>query len=254
MDKQEINTSDEYTIDLLQILKAIWKHAWMVAAAGIIGAVVGFCISNFTIAPTYSANVKLYVNNSSFSLGSASVSISPSQLSAAQSLVKTYGEILGSRSTLERIIDKAGLDCSWRTLSGMIQYGQLNGTEIMRVTVTCGDPYKASNIANTIAEVLPVRISEIIDGASMEVVDSAVPELNKIAPSITRYTMMGFLLGIMLIVGIIVIFVLLDDTVHDEEYIIKTYRYPILGRVPDISENGNKYYGYYGHKNQNAKQ
>ncbi|MBP3918781.1 MAG: hypothetical protein J6I50_06380 [Clostridia bacterium] len=254
MDKQEINTSDEYTIDLLQILKAIWKHAWMVAAAGIIGAVVGFCISNFTIAPTYSANVKLYVNNSSFSLGSASVSISPSQLSAAQSLVKTYGEILGSRSTLERIIDKAGLDCSWRTLSGMIQYGQLNGTEIMRVTVTCGDPYKASNIANTIAEVLPVRISEIIDGASMEVVDSAVPELNKIAPSITRYTMMGFLLGIMLIVGIIVIFVLLDDTVHDEEYIIKTYRYPILGRVPDISENSNKYYGYYGQKNQNAKQ
>lgn len=254
MDKQQINTSDEYTIDLLQILKAIWKHAWIVVIAGIIGAVVGFCIPNFTIAPTYSANVKLYVNNSSFSLGSTSISISPSQLSAAQSLAKTYGEILNSRSTLERIIEKAGLDCSWRTLSGMIQYGQLNGTEIMRVTVTCGDPYEASNIANTIAEVLPVRISEIIDGASMEIVDSAVPELNKIGPNITRYTMTGFLLGIMLIVGIIVILVLLDDTVHDEEYIIKTYHYPILGRVPDISENRNKYYGYYGHKNQNAKQ
>ena len=34
--------------------------------------------------------------------------------------VKTYGEILDSRTTLERIIDKADVDYNWKQLSGMM--------------------------------------------------------------------------------------------------------------------------------------
>lgn len=118
----------------------------------------------------------------------------------------------------------------------------------MRVTVTGEDPYEVSKIANCIAEVLPIRISEIIDGASMEVVDSAIPNLNKISPSITKYTAVGFILGIFLSIGIIVIFAMLDDTIHDEEYILKTYNYPILAKIPNLLDMNSKEYGYYSAK------
>ncbi len=248
MEKQEKNIEEYYTIDIIHIAKTLWKRAWLIALCGLWAAVIGFVISAFVITPTYSSNIKLYVNNSSFSLGNTNFSISASELTAAQSLVRTYGDILDSRSTYERVIEKADVDYTWKELSEMIKYAPSNDTEIMRVTVTCENPYEASKIANTIAEVLPVRISEIIDGASMEVVDSAVPELEKVAPNITRYTALGLILGMFLSVIAVAISALLDGAVHDEEYVLRTYDYPILGKVPDLLNTGNKSYGYYSVK------
>ena len=127
----------------------------------------------------------------------------------------------------------------------MIAYAPSNDTEVMKVTVTCEDPYVASRIANTIAEVLPVRIAEIIDGASMEVVDTAIPDLNKIAPSITRYTAVGLMLGVVFSVVVLAVVAMMDDAIHDEEYVLRTYDYPILGKVPNLLNTGSKQYGYY---------
>lgn len=250
MGRQENNAREYYTIDLLHIAKTLWRRIWVVALCGLLAAVIGFSIAAFAIAPTYSSFVKLYVNNTSFSLGNTNFSISSSELTAAQSLVKTYGEILGSRTTLERVIEKTGYDYTWQELSEKIVYKPSNNTEIMLVTVTSEDPYEASKIANTIAEVLPTRIAEIIDGASMEVVDYAVPDLQKVAPSITRYTAVGLVLGVLFALVALTVMALLDGTVHDEEYVLRVYDYPILGKVPDLLDSGNKSYGYYARKDQ----
>ena len=115
----------------------------------------------------------------------------------------------------------------------------------MKVTVTTKDPYEAAKIANGIAEVLPIRVAEIIDGASMEVVDSAIPNLNKVGPSITNYTAIGLILGVLLSAGVVVVFAIMDDTIHDEEYILQTYGCPILAKVPDLLNSGGKHYGDY---------
>ena len=199
MERQEKTSGEYYTIDVLHILKTLWRRAWLIALAGLLAAGIGFSLAAFAIAPTYSSSIMLYVNNSSFSLGNTSFSISSSEITAAQSLVKTYGEILNNRTTLERVIDKAGVPYTYQELYKMLEAAPSNETEIMKVTVTSEDPYEAAKIANCIAEVLPVRISEIIDGASMEVVDSAIPVLEKVAPSITKYTAIGMVLGILLL-------------------------------------------------------
>lgn len=253
MENMEKINREYYTIDILHIVKSLWSKAWLIILSGLLAAAIGFGVSSFVITPTYSSSVKLYVNNSSFALGNTSFSISSSEITAAQSLVRTYGEILGSRSTLERIIDKAGVDYSWHELADMIVSQPSNDTEIMKVTVTCEDPYVASKLANTIAEVLPVRISEIIDGASMEVVDSAIPNLSKVAPSITKYTAVGMILGVLFTMIIIIIAALLDGTIRDEEYVLKTYDYPILGKVPDLLGPGSKAYAYYSQRKPKDK-
>lgn len=253
MERLEKAEGEYYAIDVLHIAKSLLKRSWLIILSGLLAAAVGFGISAFVIPPKYSSYVKLYVNNSSFSLGNTSFSISSSELTAAQSLVKTYGDILNSRSTLERVIEKTGVDYTWKELSSMITYGSSNGTEIMKVTVTSEDPYEASKIANSIAEVLPIRISEIIDSASMEVVDSAIPELDKVAPSITKYTAIGLILGVVISVLALIIAALMDDTIHDEEYILNTYDYPILGKVPDLLNNSGRSYGYYSQKKSKGK-
>ena len=245
MDKQDKKIGEYYTIDLAHIFKALVKRMWLIALAGFTAAVCAFVWAAFIIAPSYSSSIMLYVNNSSFSLGNTSFSISSSEISAAQSLVKTYAELLNNRTTLERVVEKSGLEYTYKELSEMITAAPANETEIMRVTITAKDPYHAAKIANTIAEVLPNRISEIIDGASMEVVDSAIPNLEKIAPSVSKYTAVGFIIGFILMSIFVVIFALMDDTIHDEEYVLKTYDYPILAKIPDLVNPSSSKYGYY---------
>lgn len=241
MENQEKNYSEYYTIDIMHILKALWSRIWIILVCGFLCAAIGFSIASFVIKPSYSSNIKLYINNSSISIGSNTFSISSSELTAAQGLLKTYGEILNSRSTLERVIKKANIDYSWKELLDYISYSSVNGTEIMEVTVTCNNPKEACKIANTIADVLPVRIEEIIDGASMEIVDKAVENPKKVSPNVGQYSLKGFFIGLFLSALIIALFAVLDGTIHDEDYIIHNYDYPILGKVPNLS---NKPQGY----------
>ena len=245
MNVTDRNQSEYNSVDVLYIIKNLWGRAWIIILSGILCAAVAFCFAAFLIAPKYSSSIMLYVNNSSFSLGNTSFSISSSEITAAQSLVKTYRELLINRTTLERVIEKTDAPYTYKELAKLIEAAPSNETEIMKVTVTTEDPYEAARIANCIAEVLPVRISEIIDGASMEVVDSAVPELDKVAPSITQFTAIGLLIGLVLSVSVLVVNIIFDDTINDEEYILQTYKHPILAKVPNLVNPGAGSYQYY---------
>ena len=245
MEQSKINTKEYFVIDLTHIIKTLIQRAWLIIIASFIGAAIGFSIAAFAIAPTYSSSIMLYVNNSSFTVGDIGFSISSSEISAAQSLVKTYTVLLKNRTTLEEIIKTTGVDYEWKELYNMIEAAPVNGTEIMGVTVTCEDPYEAEKIANGIARILPRRISEVVEGSSMEVVDSAIAVKEKVAPSITGFTAIGFVLGALLSCLFVVVLALIDNTVHDEEYILNTYNYPILAKIPDLLETPTKRYGYY---------
>ncbi len=242
------NSSDYYVVDALHIIKTIWHKIWIVIIAGVVSAAIGFSIASFVVTPTYSSSIMLYVNNSAISLNGKSFSISSSEISAAQSLLKTYVVILNNRTTLEKIIEKADLPYSTNELSHMIDASSVNDTEVMKVTVTCEDPDEAAKIVNCIAEVLPIRISEIIDGASMEVVDSGVPNTQKVFPSVSNFTEIGLVIGLLISVVALVILALRDNTIHDEEYLLQNYDYPILAKIPDLYSVNQKEYGYYSRR------
>ncbi len=253
MDKNQATGKEYYTIDIMHIIRSVWYKAWVIILVAILAGTAGFCYSAFGIDPDYSSSILLYVNSSSINLGNTSLSISAADLSTAERLVKTYTELLKNRTTLERVAEKSGLGYTYGQLNGMIRAGSSNETEIMRVTVTCKDPYDAAKIANTIAEVLPVRVSEIIDGTSMEVVDSAIPNENKIAPNITRFTATYMMVGAVIAMAIIALFAILDDTIHDETYVIQNYNYPILAKVPDLLGAPSSGYSYNYYKSRGRR-
>ena len=169
-------------IDLLRLLNAYWHRLWMIVIAAIVCGGLGFSYAAFILEPTYKAEALMYVNNSSISVGSTSFSISPSELSAAQSLVDTYVVILKTRTTLEKVIEKADLKYTYEQLSKMISSGSISNTEVFNIDVTSNDPAEAELIANTIAKVLPERISGIVDGSSVRIVDYAVKPSAKAGP------------------------------------------------------------------------
>lgn len=251
--KKDKNEQEYYVLDVFGILSLLWKRLWVIILSGIIAAAVAFSYSNFLITPRYSARIMLYVNNSSFSVGSTSFSISSSEISAAQSLVKTYIVVLNNRTTLEEVIQNTGVSYTYEQLSGMIDAAPINSTEVFAVRVTSTNPYEAVKIANGIAEVLPERVADIIEGASMRLVDKAVVNLNKVYPSITKYTAAGFVVGALIAAIIIVIIGLKDDSIHDDDYILNNYDFPILAKIPDINDGSEKHYGYYSYRSHKSR-
>ena len=245
------NEDDVIEIDLLHILELLISKLWMIVLSALIFAGALFSYAHFMITPKYQSSAMFYVNNNNLNIGSSSFSISSSDISASQSLVDTYIVILKTRNTLNSVIKKANLDYSYTELNNMVSASAVNSTEVFKVTVTSTDPKEASDIANTIAEVLPDKISEIVTGSGAKVVDYAVVEPNKVSPSITKYTAIGGLAGAFLACLIIVLKDFFDDVIRDDSYLSNTYDdVPILAIIPNLgNKNDTSYYykknGYY---------
>ncbi len=205
MEEQKKESTVYYTVDLLYVCKYIWRRLWIVLVSGVVLATAGFCVAEFVVTPRYESSVLLYVRNEVAS------DLSASDLDASQSLVNTCGVILYARSTLEYVIRETGVAYDAGTLSKMVEAVAEDKTEVLRVTVTSTDPYEAAQIANSIARVLPDRVAEIVKGASVTLVDEAVPNLEKAYADPGRFTVIGLVLGLMLSGGSLAVMAALED-------------------------------------------
>lgn len=246
--------TEEDTIDLLELAKAIWKNILMIALVAVLLGSAAFGISAFVLEPTYQATASMYVNNSSFSLGQTSFSISTSELSASNSLVNVYIYILESRTTMEDVIKEANLSYTPTELGEMIEAEGVSNTGAFEITVTSTDPAEAELIANTIAKLLPDRIAEIVDGSSVRIVDYAIIPAHRAGPSLVKNTAIGILAGGFLAAAVVVVNFLLNDKSKEMIQCADDLKemYPdiqILSMIPDMrqSDKKNGYYSdYYG--------
>ncbi len=245
---------DETEIDLQRIISALWQKAWLILVIAILCGALIFAATYYFITPVYQSSAMFYVNNSSLSLGDASLSIDSGDISASKNLVDSYIVILNTRTSLNDVIDYAGVDYTYKELRDMISAVSVNETEIFEVVVTGPDPYEAERIANAIAYILPKRIDSIIEGTSAKIVDTAIVAASPSSPSYTTNTIVGFLLGLVLTVAVIVLQEIFDITIRTEEDVAQTCTHPVLSEVPDMGapSRGGYYYGY-GNKKKGKK-
>lgn len=242
------NDREYKSIDVMKIAEGMIRRIWMIILAMVLCGSILFSYAFFMVTPMYEASVLMYVNNSSFSVGATSFSISSSEISAAKSLVDTYLVILQTRLTLNEVINRGKLDCTYEKLCKMISAKPVNDTEIFSVTVISDDPQEAEYIANLIAQVLPDKIAGVVEGSSVRIVDYAVIPSEKVSPSLKMYTLVGLLIGLLLSGGIIVVIEIIDDQIHSENYLLEHYSsIPLLTVIPDLmgSQTRRGYYQYY---------
>lgn len=257
------NKDGEIEIDLLQLFRALWRNALVIILVALILGGVAFGGTYLFISPKYEATAKLYVNNSAISLGNTSVSISSGELTAAQTLVKTYIEILKSRTTMNEVIDESGVTYTVEQLQEMIHASEIAGTGIFGITVESESPMEAELIANTIARVLPDRISDIVEGSSVRIVDYAIVPAHRSSPSYLKNTAIGALAGVVLVAGIICLKEILnaqeDIIISSSDDLTELYPdIPVLAVIPDMRSTSKKgyysaYSSYYGEDKREAK-
>ena len=231
MNMKETEKNEEIEIDLSRLFGAVLNRLWLVVLVSVLCAVTVFLGAFFLIAPEYQSTATFYASNQGLS---AQNSPSPGDISASRELVQTYIVILDTRETLLEVIDHAGVDRTERELRKMIEAEAVDGTEIFQVVVTGTDPQEAERIADAIAHVLPKRISAIVEGASVKVVDGAVAASRPSSPDYFKCTVLGFVLGFAASVAVIVLRELLDTSIRAQEDIAQVCSYPVLAAIPEV--------------------
>ncbi len=230
-------------IDLKRMFFALVHRLWIIILSAVLCAGISLLYTYYFIPPKYVSSAMFYVNNSSISIGE-SVNVTTGDLSAAKSLVDSYMVILESRSALNDVIDYAELEYSVNELRAMISASPVNNTEIFQVGVISDDPFEAERIANSIAYILPNKISGIIEGTSAKVVDYAIIEPAPYSPNYMSNTTTGFIVGFVLSMLLIILRELFDVRVHGQDDIEQVCSVPVLAAIPDMfAATGHK--GYY---------
>lgn len=225
---------EEMEIDLSRLFRALWNKAWLIGMAAILCGMMAFAAAHFLVTPRYQSSAMFYVNNGSASLDGTSLGISSGDISASRGLVKSYIVILNSRQTLEAVIASSGVNRSYEEIKDMISAEAVDSTEIFRVVVNSSNPKEAERIATAISQVLPQRISGIIEGSSAKIVDSAVIPSTPSSPDKGKITAIGFAVGLALSVGAVILRTLTDVRIHTEEDVSRNCNYPVLATIPDM--------------------
>lgn len=239
-------------INVTQILAALLQRIWLIILCAVIVGAAAYGYTVKFIEPTYQARISIYVNNGTNIGASSSGAISSSDLSTSQRLVSTYISILKSDRVLNKVSDAMDNRISAAAIGGMISAASIDNTEAFEVLVTATDPSLAAEIANTIADVAPDEISQIIEGGSTKVIDRATVPTSPKSPNINQNTLYGMIIGAVIAACVIVVQVLTDSCIRCEDDLAQLSEKPILGLIPDLATEfkGKPGYEYQSYAHQ----
>ena len=219
---------DEVEIDLLELFQYYRRFIIWIIAGFLIGAITAGLITQFAITPKYTATAKMYMVSSS----SQSV-VDLTDLNIGQSISKDYVELLKTRPIIEGVIEEQGLTYSYTELVNMLNLSVMTDTRIIKINVTSTDPKEAMNIANALAEKGVKELPKVMETPEPHIAEYAIVPVNKSAPSLTKNTLVGALIGLIIMLAIFTIRFLRDDTFKSADDIEKAFGVIPLTVIPE---------------------
>lgn len=225
---ETLETNDEVTLDLREIVAVLLKKLWMILLVGVLFAAGAFSVSKYLITPMYQSTTKIYVMNKQDS----STAFTYSDLQTGSQLTQDYMTLVKSRPVVERVIEELGLDEDYNSLVGMISVGNPSNTRILNITVRYPDPYLAMNIADTLRDAAALHISSVMNIEKLNVAEQAYLPDGPSSPNMISNTLIGGILGCFLSIAVILIIYITDDTIKTSEDIERHLGISVLAIIP----------------------
>lgn len=219
---------EEMEIDLLELFSFyMTKLKWLIGAFLLCALIAGLC-TQFLITPLYTATAKMYM----VSAGSQSV-VDLTDLNIGQSISNDYVELLKTRPIVESVIKEQDLEYSYKDLLKMLDLSVIQDTRIIVINATSAEPEEAMNIANALAEKGVSELPKLMETPEPHIAEYAVVPINKSSPSLTKNTMIGALIGLLVMLAIFTVQFLMDDTFKTAEDIQKEFGVMPLTVIPE---------------------
>ena len=224
---------DKIEIDVVQMLKVLWKRKLIIALAAIVTGALAFGYSSFVVKPQFTSTTRIYVVNRN---QGDKPGLTNQDLQAGSYLVKDYREIILSQDVLEKVVADQGLSFDAKSLAKKVQVTVPADTRIVSISVKDGNPEEASRIANALREVAAQKIISVTKVSDVTTLEEARPALSPSSPNIRRNTMIATIAGVGFVTIIVLLVELLDDRVKRPEDIEEVMHISLLGVIPNLEK------------------
>lgn len=199
----------------------IWLLCMLLCAAGVYG------VSAYCIPPSYTASATLYIYNSQ----EDTRELNAGNVDTSRKLVSTCSVVLQSDRTLEQVLRRTGGKRSLEELRGMLHMEAVDHTEILRISVSSGDPEEAATLCNTLLDCAPTELLRVLQGGSVKVIDTAAVPEHPDSPNAVVNAILGAVLGLAGSITAILTWNLLDGRVRTAEE-LEPCGAPVLAEIP----------------------
>lgn len=224
MNNQESNTIE---IDVLSLLKTIWRKKFFILVTAVLGAGLAFVYSSFLVTPQYDSTTRIYVVSQNVEAGAG---LTNQDLQAGSYLVKDYKEIILSQDVLTQVATELNLN---ENIKEKVSVSIPVDTRIVSISVRDADPNEAARIANSLRTFAAQKIIEVTKVSDVTTLEEAVPAEAPSTPNTKRNILLGLLAGSILATGLVLVMEILDDRVKRPQDIEEVMGLTLLGVVPD---------------------
>lgn len=221
---------------LLDIINKVWTKLPIIIICAIIGLILG---NKYTdqIKPSYTAKVTfMAVSNNDVEKLSKGIN----NISIAQGLISTYIEILRTDDVLEKVAEATGLDYTAGEIRGMMRTSTSKDTPIFGLSITGSKAEDTIKIVNTIAEIAPQEIFNVLRVGYIQILDEAKVALPSTNTNRLMNLVMGMVVGAGIPTAIILLLILLDTRIYNEKDLESYYDLPVLTSIPNLSYSQRK--------------
>ncbi|HFR3702173.1 TPA: YveK family protein [Streptococcus suis] len=227
MNNQESNAME---IDVLYLLKNLWRNKFLILLSALLGVSVAFAYSVFVVTPQYVSTTRIYVVNK---VADGGQNLTAQELQAGTYLVKDYKEIILSQDVLSTVTEELKLTSN---LASKVSVSIPVDTRIVSITVRDEDANEAARIANGLRTVAAQKIIDVTKVSDVTTLEEARPAKTPSTPNTKRNIALGFLVGTFIAVALILVKEILDDRIKRPEDIEEKLGLPLLGVVPDVAK------------------
>lgn len=229
------NKTDEIEIDLKELAKAVISKWYIILLVGIIAASAMFAYTKVVVTPMYTSSTQVYILNKP-----ETSNLTTSDLAFATYLAKDYQKLIVSQPVLKEVITILNLNMTTKTLASSVSVTLLEDTRILQIDVVNSSPHLAKEIADTLRDAVNAKTKDVMGGIeAINAIDEATLPVVPSSPNVIKNTLIGFIGGAGIVMLIVIILFLMDDTIKSNEDVEKYLGISVLASIP-MEKGDNK--------------
>ena len=178
-----------------------------------------------TYNPQYTAQTSILITSDLEEEGNSKTS---SDYNVNSNILMTFSEVINSQTLQSKVRDELQTDNL-----GYISVSNSSGS-VIRISVVHTDPAMAALIANTTGQVFNDMVHEMMSDISLTTLDPAViPQFTE-GIGLVKFIVIGAAIGFVLVIAVILLIEMLDNTLKLPKDVEKEIQIPILGAIPDV--------------------
>lgn len=228
-----MENQNEMDISLVDLFFFLRRKLLIIVVVVAACAAAGFFGTKLLMDPEYIASTRVYVLNRS---NETAVVYADYQISSE--MLNDYKVLITGRNVTMEVIDELGLDWDHEDLARKITVTSPGDTQFVQINVTDTNPSRAAEIANAVREVASVQIQDLMDVDAVNLVYAAEIPDKPFGPNTMLNTLLAAGFGLIVMLAVLVLVFVLDDTIRTEEDVERYLGLSVMGTIPENEEMG----------------